>query len=149
MVEEKRAARAESHQPVVEAKHAEITQAIIGAFYAVYNELGYGFAEKVYENALALELAKSGHTVQQQAPLRVHYSGQVVGEFFADLLVDDAVIAELKAVTMLTKAHEAQLLNYLKATRMEVGLLLNFGPKAEVKRRILDNARKGSLSWAR
>ncbi len=74
MVEEKRAARAESHQPVVEAKHAEITQAIIGAFYAVYNELGYGFAEKVYENALALELAKSGHSIQHQAPLRVHYT---------------------------------------------------------------------------
>ena len=106
----------------------------------MYNKLGYGFLEKVYENALAIEIGGAGLAVQQQAPIRVEYAGRTVGEYFADLLVDEKVIVEIKATQILTAAHEAQLLNYLKATDVEVGLLVNFGPKAEVKRKILDNS---------
>ena len=94
-----------------------------------------------------MELRQLGLTVVQEAPIQVHYNGEVVGEYFADLLVSDAVIVELKAAKALTEAHEAQLLNYLKATPYEVGLLLNFGPKPEIKRKAFDNARKGSLHW--
>ena len=126
-----------------EYKHKEITDLIIRAFYTVYNTLGYGFLEKVYENALAIELPKLGLVVIQQAPIKVYYDGQVVGEYAADLLVEDAVIVELKAVCALVEEHEAQLLNYLKATPYEVGLLLNFGPKPQMKRKAYDNARKG------
>jgi len=125
--------------------HEEITSAIIAAYYAVYNTLGYGFLEKVYENALILELQKRGLTVKQQVPIKVYYGGQVVGEYFADLLVNDLVILELKAAEQIIKAHEAQLVNYLKATDLEVGLILNFGPKAEFKRKIFSNERKQSL----
>lgn len=128
-------------------KHSDLTEKIIGAFYEVYNELGYGFAEKVYENALCVALRRIGLTVEQQSPITVYFFGQVVGKYLADLLVNDKVIVELKAVQSLTAQHEAQLLNYLKATRIEVGLVLNFGPKAEFKRKVFDNARKGSLSW--
>lgn len=132
-----------------EYKHSDITSAIINAFYTVYNALGYGFLEKVYENALAIELRKAGMDVVQQLPIEVYYDGQVVGEYFADLVVQDAVIVELKAVEALVPEHEAQLLNYLKATRYEVGLLLNFGPKPSVVRKVYDNARKGSLKWVK
>jgi len=128
-------------------KHEKLTEQIIGAFYTVYNVLGYGFLEKVYENALAIELRKMGLTVVQQAPIKVYYAGAVVGEYYADLLVADAVIVEIKAVRALAKEHEAQLLNYLKATPYEVGLLLNFGPKPEIKRKVYDNERKGGLGW--
>ncbi len=128
--------------------HTEITQAIIGSFYRVYNELGYGFLEKVYENALAIALRKSGFTVAQQFPIDVYFEGEIVGRYDADLVVNDAVIVELKAARTLDPAHEAQLLNYLKATRYEVGLLLNFSAhKAELKRKAFSNERKGSLSW--
>lgn len=113
----------------------------------VYNNLGYGFLEKVYRNAMVIELRRMGLNVVSEAPITVYYEGEVVGEYFADLLVDDAVIVELKAVERLSPEHEAQLLNYLKATPYEVGLLLNFGPQAEVKRKAFDNARKGSLRW--
>lgn len=117
------------------------------AFYRVYNELGYGFLEKVYENSTAIAARKLGLTVVQQMPIVVHFDDEVVGEYSADLLVNDLVIVELKAVKSLADEHEAQLLNYLKATPYEVGLLLNFGPKPEHKRKVFDNPLKGSLSW--
>jgi len=116
--------------------HQEITSEIIASFYAVYNNLGYGFLEKVYENALVFELEKRGLKVQQQLPIKVHYEGKVVGEYFADLVVNEKVIVELKVAEEIGKAHEAQLVNYLKVTNIEVGLLLNFGKEAEFKRKI-------------
>ena len=122
-------------------KHSEITEQIISAFYHVYNALGQGFLEKVFENALALELRKRGLKVQQQHPITLYYEGQAVGEYFADLSVADCVIIELKAVETLADAHHAQLINYLKATQIEVGLLLNFGPKPQVKRKVYETAR--------
>lgn len=128
-------------------KHTDITELIIKAFYTVYNTLGYGFLEKVYRNAMAIELRKLGLEVVSEARIVVYYGGQVVGEYFADLLVADTVIVELKAVKGLLEAHEAQLLNYLKATPYEVGLLLNFGPKPDINRKAFDNARKGSMRW--
>ncbi len=128
--------------------HTDLTEAIIGAFYRVYNELGYGFLEKVYENAMVIALTDAGLTAVQQAPIQVYFSGKVVGKYDADLLVNDLVIVELKVASSISLEHEAQLLNYLKATRYEVGLLLNFSPtKAEVKRKAFSNERKGSLSW--
>ena len=133
---------------IFEGKYSDLTAKIIGAFYQIYNHFGYGFAEKVYENALALELRKLGLTVDQQVPIKVYYLDQVVGEYFADLLVDEVVILELKACQQLFPEHEAQLLNYLKSTSIEVGLLLNFGPKAKFARKVFDNERKGSLEWA-
>jgi GxxExxY protein len=132
---------------MADGKHADLTKKIIGAFYKVYNTLGYGFSEKVYENALAHELRKLGLEVEQQARIVVYYEGEVVGEYQADLVVNDVVIVELKAARQLADEHEAQLLNYLKATPIEVGLLLNFGPKADIKRKVYDNERKGSLEW--
>ena len=123
-------------------KHEELTRKIIGAFYTVYNTPGYGFLEKIYENALAIELQKIGLHVVYQQPIEVYYNGQVVGEYFADLLVEGCIIVELKAIHTLTSEHEAQLLNYLNATDHEVGLLLNFGPKAQVKRKVFDNKHK-------
>lgn len=120
-------------------KFRELTDQIIGGFFRVYNTLGYGFLEKVYENALVIELENSGLVVEAQKPIQVHYGESIVGEYFADLLVGNSVIVEIKAAKTLNLEHEAQLLNYLKATKIEVGLLLNFGPKPEVKRRILDH----------
>jgi GxxExxY protein len=128
-------------------KHTDITDKIIAAFYTVYNTLGYGFLEKVYRNAMAIELTKQGINVRPEAEINVYYDGQLVGEYKADLLVAEAVIVELKAVRQLAEDHEAQLLNYLKATPYEVGLLLNFGPKPEIKRKAFDNSRKGSMQW--
>lgn len=123
-------------------KYSEITEEIIGAFFAVYNALGYGFLEKVYVNALKLELERRGLKVVHGFPIVVRYLGQEVGEYYADLIVKDLVIVEVKATKALLLEHEAQLLNYLKATPYEVGLLLNFGPKPEQKRRSFDNNRK-------
>jgi len=131
----------------MEYKHTDITEQIIKAFYAVYNTLGYGFLEKVYRNAMTIELRKMGLKVIPEAPIAVYYDGELVGEYQADLLVADAVIVELKAVRKLAEEHEAQLLNYLKATPYEVGLLLNFGPQPEIKRKAFDNSRKGSMRW--
>lgn len=111
--------------------------------------MGYGFQEKVYANALAVELRKSGHEAIREAEIKVHYGDEVVGEFAADVLVDQKVIIEAKAKRDLIEDHEAQLLNYLKATNHEVGLLLNFGPEPEIKRKVYDNSRKGSLSWVK
>jgi GxxExxY protein len=128
-------------------KHQAITEKIINSFYTVYNILGYGFLEKVYENAMLIELRKAGLDVAPQAPIKVFYNDQIVGEYFADLIVGNSVIVELKATAKLSVKHEAQLLNYLKATRHEVGLLLNYGPKPEFKRKVYDNTMKGNLSW--
>jgi GxxExxY protein len=125
-----------------EGKYRVVTEGIIKIFYKVYNTLGYGFLEKVYENAIVVELKREGIHAIAQAPIKVLYEGHVVGEYFADILVDDTVIVEIKAVKQLAPEHEAQLLNYLKATNIEVGLLINFGTRPEVKRKILDNYRK-------
>ncbi|GIV69802.1 GxxExxY protein [Caldilinea sp.] len=122
--------------------HADITAEIIRAFYKVYNTLGYGFLEKVYENALAHELGRQGLSVRQQTPIQVYYEGRLVGDYFADLMVAEKVIVELKAAEALRPEHEAQLLNYLKATEIEVGLLLNFGPEPSYVRKIFTNDRK-------
>ena len=128
-------------------KKADLTDKIIRVFYNVYNNLGYGFLEKVYENAMVIELRNAGLKVIPQASIQVLYHGQVVGNYNADLLVEDAVIVELKAARALAKEHEAQLLNYLKATPYEIGLLLNFGPHPQVKRKVFDNDIKGDLNW--
>lgn len=123
-------------------KHAELTEIIIGAFYAVYNGLGYGFLEKVYENALAHELTKRGLRVKQQERIFVHYDGRLVGEYYADILVEDKIILELKAAEELNEAFTAQLPNYLKATTCEVGYVMNFGPEPKYERRYFSNERK-------
>jgi len=128
-------------------KHAEITDLIIKAFYVVYNTLGYGFAEKVYQNALAVELRAMGLAVEVEYPITVYYKGQSVGLFSADLFVAGCVIVELKAIKELIAENEAQLLNYLRSTIYEVGLLLNCGPEPQIKRKSYDNMRKGAMSW--
>ncbi len=122
--------------------HEELTNTIICAFYNVYNTLGHGFLEKVYENALVIELKKSGLAVTQQEGVKVYYYGAQVGDYFADITVNGFVILELKAVESLRSEHFAQLTNYLKATDKEVGLLLNFGRKPEFKRILLTNDKK-------
>ncbi len=125
-------------------RHAELTKGIIGVFYEVYNELGHGFLESVYENSLAIALRAKGYEVHQQVAVPVWFRGQQVGDFVADLLVNKLVIIELKACRSIDDAHIAQLLNYLKATELEVGLLLNFGPRPEFKRVVFGNERKRS-----
>ncbi len=120
-------------------KYRELTERIINVFYKVYNKLGYGFLEKIYENAMMLELKKEGITSTSQSPIRVLYEGEIIGEYYADILVDNKVIIEIKASRRLAGENEAQLLYYLKATDIEVGLLLNFGIKPEVERKIFDN----------
>ena len=126
--------------------HGDITGKVLQAFYHVYNTLGYGFLERVYENAMMITLRKMGVAVEEQVQIKVHFEGDLVGEYFADLVVGGAVIVELKAAERLCPEHEAQLLNYLKATPIEVGLLLNFGEKPEFRRRIFTNDRKPNLS---
>ncbi len=122
--------------------HADLTEKIIKAFYKVYNTLGYGFLEKVYENALLIELERMDlHAISQQK-IKVYYEGHPVGDYFADIVVNDLVILEIKAAETLREEHKAQLINYLKATEKEVGLLLNFGRSPEVKRVIFTNDRK-------
>lgn len=116
---------------------ADLTDKIISAAYDVHNQLGFGFAEKVYENAMIIKLSYKGLTAAQQVPISVFFEGKLVGEYFADILVEDAVIVELKAISELSKIHEAQLINYLKATGKKVGLLINFGEKLKVVRRVL------------
>ena len=123
-------------------KHKELTDKIIKIFYRVYNKLGYGFLEKVYENAMMIEFKKERIPSVCQSIIKVFYEGEVIGEYYADILVDNKVIVEIKAAKQLVEENEAQLLNYLKATDIEVGLLLNFGPKPEVKRKAFDNTRK-------
>ena len=120
----------------------ELSNRVINCFYRVYNCLGHGFLEKVYENALALELNKRGMNAKQQQRVDVYYDGSQVGQYFADIIVNDVVILELKAAETLAPEHEAQLINYLKATEIELGFLLNFGPKPQFLRRILTNDKK-------
>jgi len=132
-----------------EGKHSDLTGKILGAFYQLHKEIGYGFSEKVYQAALAILLDELGLTVEQQKPIRVYFHGKMVGQYIADMVVNGIVLLELKAIESLNDIHAAQLLNYLKATEIEVGLLLNFGPKAEFRRKIYDNSRKGSLSWTK
>jgi len=120
-------------------KHSDITSLILKAFFNVYNELGYGFLEKVYENALLIELKDLGLKVEQQVEVKVLYGKHIVGDYIADIVVENLVILELKAIEELKPIHEVQLVNYLKATDMEVGLLLNFGKKLQYKRRVLTN----------
>lgn len=122
-------------------RHSDITEKIIKAYYNVYNTLGYGFLEKVYENAMFMELASMGLYVEKQSPIKVHYQGKEVGEYYADLIVNQSVIVELKAAEALCEEHEYQLINYLKATDIEVGLLLNFGKKPEMRRKVFANER--------
>lgn len=119
--------------------HEKLTEKIIESFYRVYNKLGYGFLESVYENALLIELIRKELVVANQVPIEVLYRKQKVGAFFADILVEDKVILELKASRKLLQEHEFQLVNYLRATNIEVGLLLNFGKKPEFKRKIFSN----------
>jgi GxxExxY protein len=122
--------------------HRDLTEKIIGTFFDVYNELGHGFLESVYENSLVLALREKGFDVQQQISIPVLFRGTLVGSFVADLLVEKAVILELKAGRSIDSTHQAQLLNYLKATEIEVGLVLNFGLRAEFKRIVFGNDRK-------
>ena len=121
--------------------YKDLTDQILKAFFKVYNELGYGFLEKVYENALAYELSLMGMDVQKQYPIKVYYKDKKVGEYFADILVDDTIILELKA-TPIKEMHEFQLLHYLKATDIELGLLLSFGKEARFVRKIFENRYK-------
>lgn len=126
----------------MELLHKEITDKVIKAFYKIYNELGFGFLEKVYENALFIELRKMGLACQKQKSITVFYDNAVVGNYYADIIVNDCIIIELKAAETLMEAHEFQLVNYLKATQIEVGLLLNFGKEPTFKRKIFTNEKK-------
>ena len=126
-----------------ERKHWDLCHQIIGVFYSVYNELGYGFLEAVYEEALAIGLTESGLQVTRQVPTPIWFRGQSIGEYKADLIVNNAVLLELKAARVLDTSHEAQTLNYLRATDIEVALLLNFGPKPHFKRFVFENSNKG------
>ena len=121
---------------MVKMLHSELTGQIIKAFYKVYNTLGYGFLEKIYENVLVIELKKMGFHLSQQYNIKVYYDGEIVGDYFADIIVEENVIIELKSAESLRKEHKLQLINYLKATEKEVGLLLNFGKTPEFKRTI-------------
>jgi len=123
-------------------KYKALTEKIIKIFYKVYNTLGYGFLERIYENAMMIELKREDIPAFSQYAIKVFYEDEIVGEYFADILADDKIIVEIKATRNLALEHEAQLLNYLKATDKEVGLLLNFGPKPEIKRKVFDNFRK-------
>lgn len=119
-----------------EYKHSDITEKIIKDAYYVYNNLGYGFLEKIYENSLVKILVKTGLKVEQQYPINVYFEKDLVGEFFADIVVENKVIVEIKAIEKLNQIHEVQLVNYLKATEIDIGLLINFDKKIEIKRKI-------------
>ena len=123
-------------------KHEQLTGKIIEVFYEVYNELGHGFLESVYEASMRIALTQAGLFVSPKKPLEVWFRGVVVGLFEPDIIVEHSAILELKSGRAIDPAHEAQLLNYLRATEIEMGLLLNFGPKPEFKRLVFDNARK-------
>lgn len=118
-------------------EHGELTEKIIGCAYRVYNRMGFGFLESVYEKCLMIELLKSGVRAESQKPITVFYDGEIVGEFVADIVVDDRIILELKSVRQVVRAHEVQLVNYLVATRKPIGLLINFGPlKVDIRRKV-------------
>jgi GxxExxY protein len=123
-------------------RHAGLTKEIIGCFYDVYNELGFGFIESVYENSLCVALRAKGLEIHQQIAIPVWFRGQQVGDFDADVMVNKLILLELKTARGIENAHLGQLMNYLKATKIEVGLLLNFGPKPEFKRVVFGNDRK-------
>ena len=125
--------------------HKELSDVIISSFYTVYNALGYGFLEKVYENALYLELNNRGLHCEKQKPIKVYYDQKIVGEYFADMIVENTIILELKAAESLMTEHEVQLINYLKATEIEIGMLLNFGKNPSFKRKIFTNNFKTNL----
>ncbi len=127
-------------------KHHELTQVIIQVFCEVYNELGHGFLESVYQEAMLVALRQKGMTVEAQRPLPVWFRGGKIGDFRPDLIVGDAVVVELKAARAFEPIHEAQLLNYLRASELEVGLLLNFGPAPKVKRMVFANEKKKNLA---
>lgn len=129
-----------------EYKHKDLTDKIIQAFYDVYNELGFGFLENVYQNALYFELLDRGFDVEAQMCIDVYYKTRLVGKYKADLIVDDLVIVELKAIDCLVPEHEYQLINYLRSTDKEVGLILNFGVKPEIRRKVFDNSRKQGIT---
>ena len=129
----------------MELKHSDITEQVIGAYYDVYNDLGHGFLERVYQNAMYFELLDRGLKVEAQKKVNVYRNGRLIGAYYADLLVNDTVIIELKAAATLTEAHEKQLVNYLKATKMEVGLLINFGLEPKFERKTWSNERKKHL----
>lgn len=131
----------------MELKHGDITGRLIDLFYLVYRTLGYGFLERVYANSMVVAGKRLGLEIEKKVPVRVAFEGTIVGNYEADLLVNRAVIVELKTAKALIPEHEAQLLNYLKATQYEVGMLFNFGLKAEFKRMVFENTRKGDLSW--
>jgi GxxExxY protein len=126
----------------MDLKHKELTDGILKTFYEVYNELRYGFLEKVYQNSMYIELKNKGYKVEAQSKIKVYYKGTEVGEYYADLIVENLVILELKAVDYIVKYFENQILNYLRSTDCEVGLLLNFGKKPEFRRKIFENNRK-------
>jgi GxxExxY protein len=126
-------------------KDEDLTEKIIGCAFKVHNALGPGFLEKVYENGLRIELESLGFTVKQQEPINVNYEGQVVGEYYADLWVDECVVIEVKAALTLVKQHEVQLVNYLAATGIDCGLLFNFRPSVQVKRKFREFKPKASL----
>lgn len=124
--------------------HQETSSLIISCFYKVYNSLGFGFLEKVYENALYLELINHGLNCSKQFPVPVFYEGIEVGLYYADIIVNNEIIIELKAAEALVEEHEFKLINYLKATNIEIGLLLNFGKEPQIKRKIFTNDRKAN-----
>jgi GxxExxY protein len=123
-------------------KHSELTDTVIGVFYDVYHELGFGFLESVYRRALRLALLQRGLNVASEVQVSVFFRGVNVGDFRADLVVNDVILLELKTAEAIVRAHEAQLLNYLRSTKFELGLILNFGPKPQLRRLLLDNSRK-------
>lgn len=125
--------------------HKRITDSILKVYYEVYNGLGYGFLEKVYQNAMYFQLKSLGFKVEAQKQINVYFKGQLVGEYYSDLIVEDVVLIELKATELIMNVHVAQIINYLKATPIEVGMLLNFGEEPEFKRIIYTNDRKINL----
>lgn len=126
----------------MELLHKNITDIILKSYYKVFNNLGYGFLEKVYENALFYELKKQGLVCEKQKPIKMYYDEIQVGEYYADIIVNECIIIELKAAESLAEEHEFQLINYLKATDIEVGLVLNFGKNPQFKRKIFTNNKK-------
>lgn len=136
-------------KPIFQGKHSELSDKIIKIFYEVHNELGYGFSEKIYLKAFKIALQSIGLQVDDQVPINVYFRGQLIGEFYADLVVNGLIMLELKSVSQIIDEHEAQLLNYLKATKIEVGYVMNFGKSATFKRKVFDNDRKGSLNWTK
>ena len=131
----------------MDLKLSQTTGPLIELFFHVYRTLGYGFIERVYQNAMVIASKRFGLDIRVKVPILVKFEGVIAGKYEADVVVNNTVICELKTAKALAPEHEAQLLNYLKATPYEVGFLLNFGPKPRYKRLVFDNSRKGSLSW--